>query len=213
MLYLFIGEDSLSKDIKLEAIKDEFLPEEVRHFNFDCFYARETQLLKLQEALLRLPVKAKKRMVLIREAEKLKENVKDYLISACKDLPQYLLLILDTHTPERTDSFLRGIGRYARVLRFKEKPRVDTFKLSQEIDSRKVSTSLKILNLLLANGEKPERIMGGLRYCWGKNYLATSERNRRLKLLLNCDIDIKTGRLKPAFALEKLLVKLCCFSS
>jgi len=212
MTYLFIGEDSLSKDIELEKIKQEHCPFEVRQFNFDCLYARELDLLKLQEALLRLPVKAKKRIILIREADRLKNNIKEYFIGYLKKPLAHVLLILDVNWEVKYDSFFRSIYKYVKVVRFKQKEALNTFRLSQEIDRRRVATSLKVLNDLLVNGEKPERIIGGLRYCLEKNYLPYQERNRRLLLLLNCDIDIKTGRLKPAFALERLVIGLCCFS-
>lgn len=210
MDYLFIGEDSFSKDIKLGRIKQDILPGEVEKFNFDCLYARELDLLKLQEALLRLPVKAKKRLILIREADKLKENIKEYLIRYFKKPLAHVLLILDLSQWNRDDSFLRSISKYITTVRFKEKETLNAFRLSQEIDRRKINSSLKVLNLLLRDGERPERIMGGLRYYWQKGYLPYQEKNRRLMLLLNCDSDIKTGKLKPGFALERLIVSLCC---
>lgn len=69
--------------------------------------------------------------------------------------------------------------------------------------------ALRILNELLRNGERPERILGGLRYAWEREFTPGVEAKRRLKLLLNCDINIKTGKLKPNFALEKLVISLC----
>jgi DNA polymerase III delta subunit len=66
-----------------------------------------------------------------------------------------------------------------------------------------------VLNQLLKKGERPERILGGLRYSWENSIATPLETRRRLKALLNCDIDIKTGRLKADFALERLVVSLC----
>jgi DNA polymerase III delta subunit len=212
MVYLFVGQDSISKDIKLEKIKQEFLPAELKEFNFDCLYARELNLLQLQESLLRLPVRAKRRIILIREAERLRENIKEYLAQSLKKPLAHAVLILDVNKAERNDLFLRRISRQVKLFHFKEKEDLNTFRLSQEIDGRRVSSGLRILNSLLADGEKPERIIGGLRYSWQRGYLSNQERSRRLRLLLRCDIDIKTGRLKPAFALERLIVGLCCFS-
>jgi hypothetical protein len=61
----------------------------------------------------------------------------------------------------------------------------------------------------LQNGERPEMILGGLRSNYERNVFKPLERRKRLKLLLNCDIEIKTGRLKPELALEKLVAGLC----
>jgi DNA polymerase III delta subunit len=95
------------------------------------------------------------------------------------------------------------------VILFKETVKPDTFVLSRSIESRRLDTALKLLDQLLKDGEKPERILGGLRYAWERGIANPVETKRRLKLLLGCDIDIKTGRLKPSFALEKLVVGLC----
>jgi DNA polymerase III delta subunit len=211
MAYLFIGQDSFSKDLKLEKIKEEVFSKEVEQFNFDCLYARELDLLKLQEVLLRLPLKAKKRLILIRDADKLKDNIKEYLIGYFKKPSAHVLLILDINHVDKNDVFFQTLSKYLKIFRFEEEQAPDTFKLSEEIDRKRINSSLRILSALLLNAERPERIMGGLRYHWQKSYLPYQERNRRLKLLLNCDIDIKTGKLKPAFALERLLINLCCY--
>ena len=65
------------------------------------------------------------------------------------------------------------------------------------------------LSKLLEEGERPERILGGLRYAWERDAASPLETRRRLKALLTCDIEIKTGKIKPVFALERLVIKLC----
>ena len=86
---------------------------------------------------------------------------------------------------------------------------MDTFALSRAIDLKKPAYALGVLSELLKNGEKPERIMGGLRYSWENSSTDALVVRKRLQILLSCDIDIKTGRLKPDFALEKLVLNLC----
>lgn len=212
MVYLFIGDDQFSKDIKLDKIKEELFLKEFEAFNFDILYARELDLVKLQEALLRLPFKAKQRLILIKEAFSLKEPIKEYLLSYLKkNLNPSTLLILDIERLDKKDAFLNKIVGYSKVFRFKESPVQDTFQLSDEINNKRINTSLKILRGLLLSGTRPEKIMGGLRYCWENSYLSVAERKKRLNLLLNCDIEIKTGKAKPEFVLERLLIRLCCF--
>ena len=212
MVYLFIGDDQFSKDIKLDKIKEELFLKEFEAFNFDILYARELDLVKLQEALLRLPFKAKQRLILIKEAFSLKEPIKEYLLSYLKkNLNPSTLLILDIERLDKKDAFLNKVVGYSKVFRFKESPLQDTFQLSDEINNKRINTSLKILRGLLLSGTRPEKIMGGLRYCWENSYLSAAERKKRLNLLLNCDIEIKTGKAKPEFVLERLLIRLCCF--
>lgn len=212
MLYLFIGEDSFSKELKLKKLKEELFAQEVAQFNLDVLYAKELTLKQLQEKLLCLPLKAKKRLIVIKDAQALKEDIQKFILEFCKNPYPQTTLVLDTSHLEPKNEFINRIRRYARVLQFQETIPLNTFSLGRSIERRQPDYSLRILDQLLKNREKPERILGGLRYSWERDITNTLERKKKLKLLLNCDIDIKTGRLKPQFALEKLVVNLCCFS-
>lgn len=209
MVYLFIGQDSLSKDIQLKHLKQESFSKDLEQFNLDTLYARELTLKNLQERLLCLPVKAKKRIVVIKEAQRLKEEVKDFMLGYVKKPAAGIILVLDIERWDRKDEFLNNIYKYARISRFRETLPPDTFVLNRQIALKRPDYALRLLNQLLKSGERPERILGGLRYAWERDSLAPLEMKRRLKLLLKCDIEIKTGRLKPDFSLEKLVVNLC----
>lgn len=209
-IYLFFGQDSFSKDIKLKGIKEEFLTKEIQDFNLDILYAKELDLLGLQERLLQIPLKTQKRLIVIKDAQVLRENTKDFILKYAKHPNPKILLLLDINRYDPKDEFIRRIINYARVFRFREFLHLNTFTLSRSIQLKNVDYSLRVLNQLLKNGEKPERILGGLRYAYERDTPRpfTSIR-KRLKLLLNCDLDIKMGRLNPKFALERLVVKLC----
>lgn len=207
--YLFIGKDCPSKDAELKKIKDEFLSPGSECFNLDVLYARELELLALQERLLTLPVKSKKRLIVIKDAQNLKDGIKEFILNYAKRPSASVILILDLTGRQPKDEFINRISGYAEVTHFKEDIRPDTFALSRQIEMRKADSALRLLNRLLKDGEKPERILGGLRYAWEKYSASPLEAKKRLKALLNCDIDIKTSRLRADFALEKLVVKLC----
>jgi DNA polymerase III delta subunit len=209
MVYLLIGEDSLSKDIKLNRLRQEFLTKNLEQFNLDILYARELNLIILQERLLCLPFKAKKRIILIREAQDLKEEIKEFMLKYVQAPSSWILLILDITSPNPRDAFINHISRHAKVFHFKETPPINTFSLSRQIELNRPDYALKVLNQLLKDGEKPERILGGLRYAFQNGAAGPLQARRRIRLLLNCDLDIKTGRIKPNFALEKLVVSLC----
>jgi len=210
-VYLFIGQDSLSKDIQLKRIKEQFLAQKIEDFNLDILYAKELNLLELQERLLSLPLKAKKRIIVIKDAQRLKENIKEFILKYFQNPQPKILLVLDINRQDPKDEFIKNITRFSKTFRFRETPHLDAFTLTRSIRLKNMDYSLRLLNQLLKNGEKPERILGGLRYAWERDILNPLERKKRLKLLLHCDIDIKTGRLKPDFALETLVVRLCGF--
>ncbi len=209
MVYLFVGGDPLSKDIKLAKIKEEFLTPDTQDFNLDVIYAKETDLCSLQEKILTLPVKAKKRIIVVKDAQYLKDDIREFVLEFAGQKKTSTILILDIAQINRRDEFVNRISRYAEVSRFRDTLKADTFSLSRQIEARRLDYALRTLNQLLEDGEKPERIIGGLRYAWAKGNIYSLEAKKKIKALLNCDIDIKTGRLRPDFALEKLVIKLC----
>jgi len=211
-VYLFIGQDSLSKDIRLKKLKEEFLDPHTQYFNLDVLYARELNLKDLQERLLCLPLRAKKRIVVIKDSQNLKKDIKEFIIKYVKKPLAKITLVLDINKYSFKDEFISQISRYSEVCRFKEDVYLDTFALSRAIDFKKSGYALWVLNQLLRNGEKPERILGGLRYSWENSIANNFEVRKKLRFLLGCDIDIKTGRLRSDFALERLVVSLCSFA-
>ena len=211
-VYLFIGQDTLSKDTRLKKLKEEFLSPHTQYFNLDVLYAKELDLKVLQERLLCLPLRAKKRIVVIKDSQNLKKDIKEFIIQYVKKPLAKIILVLDINKYLPQDEFIRQISRHSEVSRFKEDAYLDTFALGRAIDSKKSNYALLVLNQLLRNGEKPERILGGLRYSWENSIADVFQTKKKLRLLLGCDIDIKTGRLKAAFALERLVVSLCSFA-
>jgi DNA polymerase III delta subunit len=207
-VYLLTGPDSPSKDSTILQIKEQFLPAHLQDFNFDRLYASDLRLKDLQERFLTLPVKAKKRVIVIKNAQKLSPEIKKFILDYLQQPAPHLVLVLDMDTVAYKDAFVRDLARQTRTY-VNEEPRLDTFVLIRQIESRKVGLALGVLRQLLDKGERPERVLGGLRHAFENkthNSLAT---RKQLRILLTCDIDIKTGRLKPEFALEKLVVDLC----
>ena len=212
MVYLFIGQDSPAKDIELKRIKKESLTRELEQFNLDILYAEGLSLNGLQEKLLSLPVKSPKRIVVIKNVQELKKDIEDFITGWSKKPDQDIILVLDIDRQNNKDAFIRSINKYAKIIRFKENVPLNTFNLSRLIEQRRTDYALRVLNQLIKDGERPERILGGLRYSLEASMMSALEARLRFKLLLNCDIEIKTGRLKPVFALEKLVVNLCALA-
>ena len=65
-VYLFIGQDSISKEARLKKIKEEFLSKGIEQFSFDTLYAKDFNLKQLQERLLFFPFKSPKRIIVIK---------------------------------------------------------------------------------------------------------------------------------------------------
>jgi len=211
MVYLFIGCDPASKDIQLKKLKTQFLSKETEQFNLDTLYSRDLTLKSLQEKLYYLPGNNKSRMIVIKEAQDLKEPLKDFLLEYIGKPQPQTVLVLDASNPERKDGFFSKAAKSAKTIRFDTPVQANAFTLCRLIDSKKADRALAVLNQLLNDGERPERILGGIRHEWERSNAPGDELKRRLKLFILCDTEIKTGRLRPVFALEKLVVSLCAF--
>jgi DNA polymerase III delta subunit len=209
LAYLLIGEDNNSKDTQIKKLKERFLKKETEDFNLDLLYSEGLTLKYLQERLLSLPVRSEKRLIIIKNCLGLKDEVKEFLVEYIKTPYPKTVLILDIDKYNTKDGFLSRLFGNAQVIRFAETRQPNTFDLAHQIGFKKADTSLKILNQLLKNGEKPERILGGLRAAWQREIRQPQELRKRLKMLLDCDIDIKTGKIKPGLALERFIVSLC----
>jgi DNA polymerase III delta subunit len=212
MVYIFIGQDNPAKEAQLKKIKQEYLAKDLEQFNLDVIYAREAKLKAIQEVFLNLPVKAGKRVVLIKDAAALAKDCQEFIRRYLSAESAQIVLVMEFEHFDRKDDFLNSVLAHGKVMRFKEVAQDDTFSLLRQIESGQIAPALGILTRLLKDGERPERILGGLRYSWEKQSGVSAQNKRRLLALLHCDIDIKKGRLKPAFALEKLVIDLCAFT-
>ncbi len=212
MVYIFIGQDNPAKELQLKKIRQVYLAKDLEQFNLDIIYAKDAKLKSIQEIFLGLPVNADKRMIVIKDAGNLSKDCREFIERYLPSASRHIVLVMDFEHFDRKDDFLSTVSRHAKILRFTEIPQEDTFGLLRQIESGQAASALSILTRLLKDGERPERILGGLRYSWEKQNGALAENKRRLLALLECDIDIKKGRLKPAFALEKLVIELCVFA-
>lgn len=207
-MQVLIGRDFLAKEEAIHKIKRQLLDIKIESFNLDILYGKELTLEHLQERLLSLPVKSSMRVMVVKCAGELKEEIKEYLSRYIKKPFSHVSLVLDFDFVKFKDKFVKQLVEFCPVRRFGEEIPVNTFALSRQIETKKPAQALRMLHQLLEQGEKPERILGGLRVAAEQNAGYPAKTARKFKFLLMCDSDIKTGRVKPLFALERLIVRL-----
>lgn len=212
-LYLFAGQDSPAKDVAFDKAKKEFLQNNTRCFNLDIIYAKDTTLKELQEKLLYCAFKSEKRIVAVKNCQALKQDIKDFLISYADKPNNDVLLILDIDIFDPKDKFTLAIKKTARLFLFKQDQQQNVFDLCRQVEEGQAAAALRILNQLLKKGNKPELILGGIRSHASRRAVTIEGLKKTNKLLIECDVAIKTGALKPAFALERLIVSLCGFKN
>ncbi len=210
-IYLFVGEDNVSKERKLAALRKDNLQDNSRAFDYELLYADSLDPQKLKEFLCSLPAISKKRIIVIKPADKLSLQNKRILLNFAKSAPKDILLILDTDKPEIKDEFFLQFSRFARLINFAAKPSLNVFDLGRMIADKKSREALLCLSRLLKSGEKQSNILGVIGWQWRKLRPKIAEREfiRGLELLQEADFSIKRSRLKGDLALELLVVKLC----
>ena len=211
LIYLITGQDAPAKDKVINDIKSKFIASDTLSFNLDTVYAKDVVLCDLQEKLLYMAVAGGFRMIVIRQASHLKKDLRDFLENYVKAPNPSVILVLDMEEFDRKDKFSAVIAAHAVISQFRQEMPRSTFALADEIRAGRAAASLKLLHLLLKKGQKPELILGGLRSGLSRNAADIAYMRKLNKLLLDCDLAIKTSTLKPSFALERLVVNLCAF--
>lgn len=214
-IHLFIGEDGVSKDRKISALKKEILENKSQSFDYELLYADSLDSFKLKELLDSLPVFSQKKIIVIKKIDKVSLPNKKILLSFAKNPNKNILLILDSDKPELEDDFLRKISALAKVFNFRSTPQLNVFDLGRALAGKRTVEALLCLSGLLKNGEKQANILGVIGWQWRKlkRNLPAQEFKRGLELLQKTDYSIKRSRLKGDLALELLVVKLCAPAS
>lgn len=206
-LYLLIGDNEPPKLNKIENLKKETLSGETLEFNLEVLSAKELNLRLLEESLLRLPVKANKRLLIIRNIDELPKDCREKIISYVSKPHPWITLVLEGKS---LDKDIEQIANCAQTLYFRKAGSYDVFALGRAIDNKNQVLALDILSDLLLRGEKVQKILGGLIWHWEntERYLSQEKTKNGFEVLLEADLNIKRSLLKPNIALELLVVKL-----
>ncbi|MFQ5680895.1 MAG: hypothetical protein ACE5GG_02420 [Candidatus Omnitrophota bacterium] len=222
-VYFLLGNNPSARLAKLEEIKREVLScGDVADFNRENLDARGLTPDALQEGLLRLPVSGlndalsrdkrhnagHSRLLVIRGVEGLslpcRKVIGDYLSNPSRDM---VVVLEGGSYPDKT---IKQVKPGVRVLVFDGPRPANAFSLCRAIKAGNRASALNILGELLLNGEKPEKILGAVIWQWGQrhNYFPQSKTRKGLRVILDTDLNIKSGRFKADIALELLVVKL-----
>ena len=212
MIYLFLGEDSAAKDQKLTEIKKKVLPSpDAFPFDYEVLHAHHLDAEVLKKVLVTLPAIAKERLVIIRQCHKLTPHTKDLIRGFVRKSYSPTTLILDSEELDEASAFVKEVARFVQIYRFQSKEELNVFHLTRAISMRKKVEALNILAGLLAQGEYPLQLMGGLVWSWKKSRggMPAAQFKKGLADLQQADLNIKRSRLKAEYALELLVIKLC----
>ncbi len=210
MIYFLIGEDPLVKDQKFAEIKKAVLTKEAVNFDYEVLDAHKLDPDDLQKALLALPVVAKKRLLVVRQAHKLTEKNISLLLKFAQTPDLKTDVVCDAPVAELKTAAFKELIASAKVFQSSSDKKENVFDVTKAMTARKPAEALSVLGRILSSGEHPLQILSGLLWFWGreKNRVSPERFQKGLKVLQETDVNIKRSRLKPEYALEVLVVKL-----
>jgi len=212
MIYLFLGEDAPAKDQKINEIRKKIFPsEDALSFDYEILHAHHLDSEVFKKTLVTLPAMAKERLVVLRQCHKLTPHNKELIKEFVTKPYSPTTMILDSDEWREEDALVKGLARYAKVCHFQQKEELNVFNLTRTIGTQRKVESLKILSNLLDRGEYPLQLMGGLVWFWKKSRdkMSAARFKQGLRALQEADLNIKRSRLRPEYALELLVIKLC----
>ncbi len=216
---IFLGSDELEKQKKIELVQQKFFPPSLKDLNYTVLYADDRRLtpIELKEAIVSLPTEgAQKRLVVIKQAHKLKRALLECLIEEAGRKQDKTAIILDVPDVKGSEDFVREFSRIgAAIVRFKSEVAANAFDLGRAISAHKTQAALEILSGLLGRREKAEKILGGLFWQWerlgSEGAIAQDVFKKGLKTLLEADRKLKStssAYARESLILETLVVKL-----
>ncbi|HAV43534.1 TPA: DNA polymerase III subunit delta [bacterium] len=118
-LYLFLGE-GYEQEETLKALRESlFQDERLLDFNFDLLYGDETQALLITDLANTFPLKAKRRIVVVKRIDQLpKKEVKDLAAYLYQGVPSSTCLIFCSENLPKNDPLYKIISKVGKVVNF-----------------------------------------------------------------------------------------------
>ena len=210
MIYLLLGSDGPAKDRKISEIKTKAFNVNTFEFDYEVLHAHKLDPLDLKRSFLALPAIAEKRLVVLRQIDRLNPRNKELILEFLRQDLSHVDLIFDSEELEASTAFLKELAKSVQVVHFKKEIPSNVFDMTNAMSARRPTQALAILGDLLTGDIHPLQIMGGLVWFWGKskNRVSVKSFQKGLSVLQDADLNIKRSRVKPEHALEIAVVKL-----
>jgi len=211
MTYTFIGPDLPKKDAKITELKTKiFTDPSAMSFDYEVLYAHKLDSDTLKKSLLSLPHIAPKRLIVLHQCERLKDHNLEIVLEFLKNQPKTTVLVLDFDDLDLKSALFGKLKPLTDVSFFGGGKALNVFDMTRAIGNRNPADALKIFYELLDNNTHPLQILGGVVWWWGKerDRVSAQRFQQGLMVLEEADLNIKRSRLKPEYAIEKVIVEL-----
>lgn len=215
MIYLLKGDDYRAKEAKIDELKAKYLvhPDAPR-FDFDNLNAEKLPPAELKKSLVALPAVNPQRLVFIRNIQKAAEQNQKILLDFAQDPADHCVVIADISGPSQK-GFLTQLSKIAQKLEFGTGKKTLVWDITKQIESRNPKEAVRLLSMMISDGNHPLQIMGGFVWFWGrmKTKIPAARFQQGLRELQAADLNIKRSRLQPEHAVQILVTKLCLLAA
>ncbi len=118
LVYLF-GPEKFFLDRSVRQITDAVVPEDARDFNLQIFYAKESQIDAVVDSVRTLPVFSPRRLVLVKDADKLSAADLDSLATYIEDPVPETCLVFVGEKIDRRKKFFQSFKKKGALVEFK----------------------------------------------------------------------------------------------
>ena len=129
-VYLFLGQEDHLKEKALQGLKTSLLDAPTAEFNYNLFYGNETSAREILACASILPFSGSNRLVVVKRAERLKEEDKRLLLQHLSRPNHRTFLVLDSQDESILEA-MPGESQYIEITRFDKIP---DFRLLNWID-------------------------------------------------------------------------------
>lgn len=149
-VYLFSGEEDYLKEDALRRIKEALIKSEFLQFNYDLLSGKEISGAELLNKLLTLPVGGEKRLIVIRDAQKLNPSTEERIIEYLKNPFHTSCLVLWAPKVDLRKKFYATIEKGGEsVVFYLLRDRELSLWVRNNLAQRKKKISVDALNLLI----------------------------------------------------------------
>lgn len=110
-LYFIYGNDEFLKQESVAKIKETALRGVIPDFNYDLFHAGEADMSRVLSALSTLPVMAKRRLVILKDADRLKAQAQESLLSYFSDPSPTTTLVMTGREVDKRKTFFSTLDK------------------------------------------------------------------------------------------------------
>lgn len=211
--YLFIGLELERRQEKIAQLKANLFENETAvRFDVETLDAFGLSAEDFKVALVSVPALSVRKLVVVRNAEKLSRENLELVMRFLEDTPENPVLVLDAVSWDGRTDPRKSLRKKLQVISAAEKPLLTIFQMMDELLGKSAVSALKILKELFDRGDSAEQLLGGVVWYWGNRVqgrVSADKYKKGLLILQEADEALKHSRFaEREQALEVAVVKL-----